>query len=126
MNGIFSRQLLKLKLLSAVLSSLAPRLTDDLKKRTIMGQDVRLAPFKNKITGEKSNLIKSGKMLNALACRPTNKGFAIYFKTATEAKKAAYHQSGTNKMPARRFFGLDAGQKETIKRKLLQFLKDNR
>ena len=79
-----------------------------IKTRTKSGKDVDgkpFAPYKNK--GGRVDLDASGEMLGAIEVRLVSDTEAVVgiFDTV-QARKAAIHQMGLGKMPARRFFGL--------------------
>jgi phage gpG-like protein len=89
-----------------------------IKRRTKAGLDVEMKPFtpyKGRRKGGRVDLDASGRMLGAIEVRAVSDTEAVVgiFDKAQQ-RKAIVHQLGLGKMPARRFFGVNAADADTL------------
>ena len=112
----------RLKKTNEALYSVSESIIVGIIKRTQSGKDKNKKGFKgySKEYGKTGtvNLTETGTMLHGIDRKKITSGVKLYFSNANEARKAY----GNQIKYGRKFFGLDKGQKELIKRKLGKYI----
>ena len=65
---------------------------------------------------DKVDLFFSGQMINSMTVKANSNKAVIYFAGQQQAKKAAGHHFGMNKLPERKFFSLSASDVQGIEK----------
>jgi len=92
----------------------------DFQRKRFIPYSEAYSKLKNKT---RVDLQDTNKMLQNIATKTISKNrVSVYFRSQYEAEKALYHQTGTGKLPKRKFFGFDAKLKKVIQKNFAKYI----
>jgi phage gpG-like protein len=120
--------------LKQLFSMLGSRVKINILKRTASGEDVNDDFFQEyssryKLFREeagrptnKVDLLFQGEMLGSMSVKASSDKAIVYFADKTQADKARWHHYGTDRLPEREFFAMNASDMIDIEKEINRFI----